>query len=284
MDRMDLMDREKAYRDRLDALLKNVGKMTKTDIRRVRVLLEGVRQEVAARIAGTEWEVYAINSLRQAVDRAVRDFEARWNPELNTALENHFKAGADIIDSPLQVAGIRLAAPELSYEALEIAQGYSADLIKGVSGDLRKSINGEIVRGITGEKTPFQVMTAIGRTIDKGRFKTVTLRAETITRTELARINSLARQARIDAIVNGTDVKFVKRWISSGKARPRPRHAMNNGMELPIKEKFPGVAGPIPYPHAPGISPDDAINCGCVHVLDVDNWDKLAREYEPQRI
>lgn len=204
--------------------------------------------------------MYYLPRMREAVERAVEGFKLRYQSETKKDLDNAWKAGIDMVDSSLQYVGVALAVPELSRSALEILQGYSADLIKGLSADTIKKINNEIAMGVMGGKSIQEVMKAVGRNLDDPSiFGTIASRAETITRTEMGHVHSAARQARIEQVVKEGDVRWEKKWISSGKAKPRPHHAALNGVTIPVDDLFLGY---IPYPHAPGLPAGEVVNCG----------------------
>jgi hypothetical protein len=253
--------KERQYNKKLQELLDGVGKLQDGEVKKVLALLEQARTEIAARVAVTEWDAYHIPQLREAVDRAIETFRLRYMSEQNGALGNMWNAGIDMVDSPLQYVGFRLAAPEISRTALEIAQGYSADLVNGLSADALKQVNGQIISGVMGQKTSFQVMKEIGRSLDdKSTFASIAHRAEAITRTEMAKVNSMSREARAKGTVASNPyLPWKKKWISSGKARPRPNHAALNGVKVDLDQNFPGG---IPYPHAPGLPAREVVNCG----------------------
>ena len=254
--------RERAYAKKMQGLIDKVGKLEDREVKKVFGLLEEARKTVAASVASTEWELYYIPQHKEAVERAIEAFRQQYLAGQREALGNAWNAGIDVVDSPLQFVGIRLAAPEISRSALEILQGYSADLIKGLTSDALKKVNNEITLGIMGEKAPFEVMQAVGRSLkEKGVFKSIGHRAEAITRTEMARVHSGAREARIRNVVGNTDpdMKWEKKWLSSGKAEPRAHHAGLNGAVIEVDEKFLGY---IDYPHAPGLSAAEVVNCG----------------------
>jgi len=278
--------REQAYNDMVRGLIASVGQLQDAEVARARGILEHMRSEIAARTAETDWQAHAIPQLKAAVTRAIETFERQYRAGHDPALANMFEAGIDMVDAPLAAAGIRVAAPEISRTALEIAQGYSADLIGGLSADAIKQINGEITLGIMGGKSVGDVMQAIGRSLDaeKTRMYNIAARAEAITRTETARVHSAARQARIAAVAGGvTDpaILVTKKWIASGKFYPRENHAALNDVRVPLDQDFPGG---LPHPHAPGLPAKEVVNCGCTHVLDTPDWDKLAEDFEPAPI
>ena len=253
--------RERAYNRKLKELTGKVGKLEDREVKKVMSILENARVQVAGAVASTEWDIYYIPQLKEAVGRAVDGFRQRYLSEQAGALGNMWNAGIDAVDSPLQYVGIGGLAPEISRSALEVMQGYSADLIGGLSADALKKINNEITLGIMGGKTPFEVMQAVGLNLkDKSVFASIGHRAEAITRTETARVHSAAREGRMEATVEANpEEQWVKKWISSGKANPRDNHAALDGVTVPVDEDFPGG---IPYPHAPGLDASEVVNCG----------------------
>lgn len=272
--------REKAYNAKLEALIKSTGKLTDAEIKKVLDLLAASRTEVAARIAETEWQVHRLPELKRAIDSAIDTFTRQMGQAQTGILSNIWEAGIDMIDGPLRAGGIGGAAmlPELSRATLEIMQGYSLDLIGGLTGDLRKKVSAELTNGLLGAKTPYEVMQGIGKNLKSpGVYKSIAERAEAITRTEMARVHSLSRQARMEATVaNSPELPWKKKWHASGKAHPRLRHALLNGSVEPLDVLWQGF---IPYPHAPGLPASEVVNCGCFHTL-VTDWDSLPAQWQ----
>lgn len=274
-----MTQRERAYNRKLEELIGKVGRLNDSEVARALEMLEDARKEIASLVFETEWQAYRIPQLQAAVDRAIDTFRRRYADRLGSAQANMWSAGIDLVDGPLRTAGFSLAAPEISLDALSIMQGYSADLVGGLAADALKSVNTEITMGILGEKTPWQVMQGIGKNLDgPWVFGKIATRAEVIARTELARVNSTAREARIRAVVESNPgEKWMKKWLSSGKFHPRPHHAALHGVSVPVKENFPGG---IPYPHAPGLPAAEVVNCGCTHALTLMDWEKESKDWE----
>ena len=274
---------------KVESLLDGVGKLEEKEVAKGLRLLKELRKEVALQIVESEWKTHYVPQLKEAVEKVASRFMQQYQAQLSDAEVNLWKAGIDQVDWPLSYVGIQAGGTEISRSALEIVQGYSADLITNLSRDAAAKINAEIAMGILGGRTPWEVMQAIGRNLDDPSvFKTIAVRAETITRTELARVNSLAREVRIeDVVAANPDVRWLKKWISSGKAHPRPHHAALNGVTVRVDKNFPGG---IPYPHAPGLPAKDVINCGCSHVLTLADWERAEGElhgktpYQPRAI
>ena len=257
-----MTSRERAYNRKLKELISKVGKLEDREVKKVMEILEASRKEVAAAVVSTEWQAHHITQLKEAIELAIEGFKQQYTAGHNEALSNMWNAGIDTIDSPLQYAGINLMAPEIPRVALEILQGYSTDLISGLSGDTLKKISNEITLGIIGQKSPYEVMKTIGRSLDeKGIYKSTFHRAEAITRTEMARIHSSAKEARIQSLTEGrTDpsIHMMKKWLSSGKAHPRENHLID-GELAEIDDNF---SNGILYPHAPGLPAKEVVNCG----------------------
>lgn len=271
--------RVKAYNAKLEALIASTGKLQDHEVKRVLALLSSSRTEVAARIAETDWQVYRLQELKRAIDSAIDHFEGQYGQIQTGILSNMWEAGIDMIDGPLRVAGIEAMLPELSRTTLEIMQGYSQDLIGGLTGDMRKKISAELTNGLLGAKSQHQVMLAIGKNLDDpGVYRSIAERAEAITRTEMGRVHSLSRQARIEATVaNNPEIAWLKQWHASGKAHPRRWHAQLGGTPpVPLDVLWQGF---IPYPHAPGLPAKEVVNCGCFHTLETD-WDSLPGQWQ----
>ena len=263
---------EVRYNRKLEELVEGVGRLEEREVAKSIRLLKELRKEVALQIVDSDWKTHHVPQLKDAVEKVVSRFLQQYQAQLSDAEVNLWKAGIDQVDWPLSYIGIQAGTTEISRTALEIVQDYSADLIANLAGDAAAKINAEIAMGILGGRTPWEVMKAVGRNLDEpGVFKTIAVRAETITRTELARVNSLAREVRIeDVVAANPDVRWLKKWVSSRKAHPRPHHAELNGVTVRVDKNFPGG---IPYPHAPGLSAKDVINCGCSHVLTLADWE-----------
>ena len=258
---MALSARETAYAEKMQELIDKVENLNDEEVKRTLALLESLRKEVASTVIDSEWKAYSLPQMKEAIDRAAAKMQLQYRELLDSGSVNFWHAGIDQVDWPLNYVGIRVTAPEIARSTLEILQGFSADLITNLSADAAAKINAQITMGILGGKSPWDVMQGVGRNLnDPGVFRSIAVRAETITRTEMARVNSMAREARQEAVVEANPKeRWLKKWISSGKFHPRPHHAALNGTTVGFDKKFPGG---IPYPHAPGLPASEAINCG----------------------
>jgi hypothetical protein len=272
--------REQAYNDMLGTLTGQVGHYTQAKIDAILELLEAARKDVVNAVASTDWDAYHLAEKKKAVEEAIGAWERRSVELLNDAQANLFEAGIDVVDGPLAAAGFDVAsvAPVLPASTLEVAQGYSADLIIGVGDDAIKKINGILSRGIMGGASLTEVIGEIGRSLDgKGAFSSIASRAEAIARTEMGRVHQAGRQGRIMQIQDiAPALNPKKKWIHSGKSDARKSHKAAHGEIVALKEKF---SNGIIYPHAPGLPAKEVVNCGCTHVLISDDWDNLPTDW-----
>lgn len=273
-----MTNREKAHIKKVEELMAQAETMDAAAVDRALGILRAVRDDIAVQVAQTEWEAYYIPQAKEAFERAILRFEGQMKNSMESDSLIRWDAGIDMIDAPLAKAGIRILAPEIPRSTLTVLQGYSADLIEGLSADAMRKINHEITMGVLGQRPHYEVMKEIDRILGIETGGGISWRAETIVRTEMAHVHSIARELRKKSVIEANpDLPWRKKWIHSGAHHARPNHAALSGKEVPVEENFPGN---IPYPHAPGLPAAEVVNCGCSHVLTCD-WDALPGAWEP---
>jgi hypothetical protein len=184
---------------------------------------------------------------------------------LSGLLDESWGMGAALVNAPLAVAGIYSGGYFLPTATLEALKGYSNDYLKNLFGDAWFRVKGEITLGVVGGKSPQEVAEAIGRTIDKGRFKDIAGRAETITRHEMGTIYSTAAQLRMEQAAEYVP-GLEKQWRHVGHPmKARPTHAAMHGHHVPVDNPFfIGDGGwPMMFPRQPGAPLSETMYCGC---------------------
>ena len=89
-------------------------------------------------------------------------------------------------------------------------------------------------------------------------------RAFAIARTELGNAINAAKTRSSDDFEFETGVKMGKLWIHRGAKEPRDAHLRaDNGEAIPKEAMFIIDGEPMMYPHDPGASAENVINCGC---------------------
>lgn len=273
--------KERAFHKKVKGLIEKAHSLDDKAVARSMRILENARKEVAAAVASTDWQIYYRGELTQAIERALTAFGDQYGIELRDMQRDFWESGIQMVDLPMQTIGIAQAMPQIDHTVLAIMQDYSADLIKGLAKDAATKINNELTIGLMGQKTPYEVMQAVGRNLkDKSIFKSIAARAETITRTESGRALSAASQARMEkaqAVVPG----LQKQWFHSHISRmPRLTHLAADGQIRDIDKPFNVAGEKLMYPRDPDPagSARNTIRCECYHVPYHKNWEGVAEE------
>jgi len=269
--------KQKAFDRKVKALVKKANQLEAAEVRRTIALLSAARKEIASTVASSDWQIYHLAELKAAVERALTDFGNQYGIQLREAQRELWETGIDLVDLPLREVGIIQALPEIDTTALSILQGYGTDLVDGLSTDAAKKINTEITLGLMGQKSPVEVMGAIGRNLkSKSIFKSIAARAETITMTEAGRVLEAASQARKAAaarVVPG----LQKQWhYGHSPKSPRPAHLAAHGQVRDVDKPFDVGGEKLMYPKDPAGSAKNTIRCGCTSLPYHPRWDDIA--------
>jgi len=265
------MNPEKAIKREIDKLLKAADKANDAAARRVIKQLAEARKEVAAAVASTEWKLYHLPQLKAATSRALTEFGRQFGVEVKNIQQEGWEYGMDIVDKPLRTVGIIQAIPEIDIQALTALQEFGLDKVEGLAMDAVKKINNEISLGLMGEKSPYEVMKAVGRNLkDKSVFTSLTKRAETIVKNEAGRALEKASQLRKEAaakVVPG----LQKQWYYGHSPKmPRLDHLVaaerygpgGDPGPIPVDEAFMVAGEALMFPRDPAGSAANTINCG----------------------
>lgn len=262
------------YDKQVQKLISQAESMTETQVAKAIRQLSIARKEIAATVASTDWELYHLPKLKKAVDSAMRDFASRYAGELGKDQKDFWKFGQEMVDAPINAAGITVAIPAIDTAVLVAMQTFSAHLVKSLGADAAAKIYNEMAMGLMGQKTPFEVMQAVGTNLkDKGIFSSIAARAETITRQECGRILEAASQERMKAaaeVVPG----LKKQWQHGVSRVPRVSHIAAVGQIQDVNEPFMVGGEALMYPRDPAGSPGNTINCSCYTVPYMGGWSK----------
>lgn len=150
--------------------------------------------------------------------------------------------------------------------ALEVGNSSTLDR---VLRDRRYDTQIEASLGEDGEPlTADQIETMVGRYTDR----MLSMRADTIARTETQRILNLARDESTRQVVAQAGFspgQVVRTWTAVQDARTRDSHAMLDGQERGLNEPFETEDGvELMFPGDPDAPPEETINCRCVLQID----------------
>jgi len=277
---------KREYEKRIRELIRQAKDVSPEATRAALKALQGAHDEVLREIAGLPSEAssysrYQLQGLRRATERAMEDFERHLKSEITGAQNEKFLAGRENVDRTLRDA---ISAPatlaDLSRTQLLVAQGYTADLVTGLSAAAKARLNSTIQRAFLGGQSVTDIIKEIGRSLGDGQFGIISRRAETIYRTEVLRVASMATQARLEqAVERGVPVQ--KMWIHAGMpARVRWYHRAIDREVASVHETFAG-SGPnsdddLMYPLDPKGAAADTVNCGCIAIPWVESFAKFA--------
>jgi len=255
--------KEKIFARKVRELIRRADRLEEAEVKKVIRLLNSARKEVAAAVASTDWQAYHLPELKGAIERAMQIFGDRYGMDLREAQASFWDQGLDRVDLPLREVGVAQAIPGIDTTMLSILQGHSSDLVEGLTRDAIKKINSEITMGLIGQKSPYEVMGAVGRNLkDKSVFRTIAKRAETIVRTEAGRVLEAASQARMEAAGNVVP-GLQKQWHYGHTAKmPRLDHMAADGQIRDVDKPFDVGGEKLMYPKDPAGSAGNTINCG----------------------
>jgi hypothetical protein len=255
-------------------ILKDKDQAIRSGVQAMRDLLKELHGQVSeelGRAALGSWDAYHLKQVLDSIETQMASFEAQARKEISGLLDEAWDKGKALVDAPLVQAGIYTGF-HLSTTVLDVLKEYSNDYLRNLFRDSWYKIKGEINLGVLGMKTPQEVAKAIGKSIDAGRFKSIAVRAETITKTEMGRVFSEATELRMEQAADHV-AGLEKEWRHVGHPKiPRLTHLAADGQHVPVGEPFDIGGVRMMFPRDPGAPLEETINCGCDHVPFHPRW------------
>lgn len=280
--------RAQAYAQQLDALTRAAEALTPEARRRILALLADANREIMADLTRSDPSSYnaaRLNSLKAQVDRIMAQFAQQASSEVERLEEKCYREAAASVNATVAAATSTLVVqPVINRHALQVVQGYTADLVTGLSRDASAKINAAIQRAYLGGADLRQLTAQIGHAISGGQFTgifdQVGERALTISTNEIMRIHSVASQAQINALAEHHP-KLGKGWRHIPVARvPRVSHLLANGQVVRPDLPFIVAGEQLMYPRDPSGSAENTINCHCLLYPAVSNEDLQSTDKE----
>lgn len=259
------------------ALLKDteaeIQRLMATAVARVKAVLDS---------QPTDYQQWHLPRVQAEIQRALDAFRAQASDLASNASQKAWDGGRDLVDAPLQAAGVHVIAlaPLLTQQQLGALKSFLTDRIRDVSAEAINAVNTQLGLVTIGAQTPFEATKAVAGILEDKSLA----RATTIVRTEVGRAFSVATQARMNEAAKS--VKLDKVWRRSGKPHQRWNHAIADGQRVAHDEPFKIVArtGEIismMYPRDPKAPPGETINCGCAVIPKVRGWDSTTPDQVP---
>ncbi len=261
----------------LDALAKQATRLEDEAVRRAVRMLRDALREINQRILTAEgWRLSNLENLQRQVNDILERFRQQYTAAFADIQQSAYEIGVKSVDEPLKVSGLSLTPARLNPLVVATLQGFSAELITRISEEVRTTINATLAQSMLGLMSPFEAQRRIADIVgakDKlSELTGISARAESIFRTEVGRVYSIATQARLEQVAEmAPDTE--KGWIATGDHRTRSGHLEAHGQRVKIDEYFEVAAqrgGPkerLMYPRDPRGSPANTINCRCRHIV-----------------
>lgn len=264
--------RAQAYAEQLALLTKQAEALSPDVRRRIGKLLDDLNREILGDLARAKPDSYnaaRLAALKEEVDRAMRQFADQASSEVKKMEAAAYSQVALQVDATVAAGtGAVMVRPVIDTALLQVVQGYTADLITGLTRDAAAKVNAAIQRGALGRLNLSQLTEQIGRALEggafSGMFSQVAERAMSIATNEVMRVQSLASDARINALAErNPNIEAIWKHIPVARV-PRIGHLLADGQIRKAGEPFLVEGELLRYPRDPAGSPENTINCHCL--------------------
>lgn len=271
---MNLLEATAAERRALAAklrkLIRQSGKPDAGSVARIRTLLQELIKQVRQIIVTQppeRWAVQHAKTIAAEVEALIRRYSPRIAQAVGIAEEQAFEFG---MEAAQQIITLWVQAPIASIvgvprNLLEIAQGYTADLITNVSEEAIRKISAQITMDTLAGRSPWETMKTIaGRSLqDRSTFRTLFDRAEAIVRTETTTLWNASHQATLNQAAQSVP-KLGKMWLTALDEKVRDDHLAMHGKVVPYNEPFVLPDGSkAMFPGDPSLPARQRANCRC---------------------
>ncbi|MEW6210783.1 MAG: hypothetical protein AB1631_20630 [Acidobacteriota bacterium] len=277
---------KKALFDKLvREIMRDIHSHERRSIERALKLLNELRRDVIVLMAESGASQFTMSVYRQikaAIEYRIDDFERELTTSFNKNLSRAFDLGTEMVEKP-SIEALQTPIIGISRQPVQVAAAFSAELISSLSIATKEAINRVLRRAVLGVLPISDAIKSVGRSLTSaGPFKSLALRAETIVRTEVLRIFSIAAHARMQASAKAAqDLGWVllREWSTAKDRRVRGNkssdqfsHILAHGQfrrvdqpfDIPILLKgIPTGFEQLSYPRDPKGSAANTINCRC---------------------
>ena len=217
----------------------------------------------------TEFQSWQMPQIKATIDAALNEVSKEIAAAASNGAGVAHAIGVSMLDEPLRAGGIRIAAllPDPDLRQLSAIRTFMTDRLSDVTREVAGKVNAQIGLVMVGAQTPGDAVSQVSRLVDGGRG-----RAITIVRTEMGRAFSVAqqeRQAQASEYLPG----LKKQWRRSGKRFSRIEHDLADGQIVDVDQPFIINGASLMFPRDPKGPPAETINCGCVSLPYMENWE-----------
>lgn len=264
--------RAQAYAEQLRALTDAAEALTPEARQRIEKLLREANREILADLARSDPSSYSaarLAALKAQVERVMQEFSRQASSQVEDLERTMYDQAAQSVNNVVAAGtGTVAVHPVVDQAALQVVQGYTADLITGLTHDASAKINASIQRAFLGQSDLKQLVTQIGSALEGGQFSglfsQVGERALSIATNEIMRVQSLASYARVNALKE-QHPGLMKEWKHIPIAMvPRIGHLRADEQVRKPNQPFEVEGESLQYPRDPSGSAENTINCHCL--------------------
>lgn len=211
-----------AYRQHVEEVLRRADGLDAEMLTQVRGLVMEAQDRLLARLVrvlggqGTDWDAFITPHILRAVEDVASHLSQRFKVAIETILPRVHEVGVDLVDTAIGGAGVKIGAlPVVAPETVKIASMLKPGLISNVGDEMRTRVQHQIQQAFLVGDSPHTVMQNIAASgIDKGPWQSVAYRGEIIARTEIANVQGMAAQKRMEHVVaQHPEIGMRKRWL-----------------------------------------------------------------------
>jgi uncharacterized protein with gpF-like domain len=281
---------QREFDRKVKEIIEKIFRQERETLETARQLLEQTRSDIVARISEggrTEFDAFWLRQVRVAIEARIERLNQDLQVRLNADTNKMFDLGNELVNEPVRaVLGVNPILG-VSREVAQVAASFSASLIKDLTSSAQSAIDGVLRRAALGGLKVQEAIAQIGTSLDTSKtFSSIAARAETIFRTEVLRIQSIATQARMQSnaeAMRRAGWALKKKWLATIDLRVRASHLAANGQIREQDEPFLVAGEELMYPRDPSGSAGETINCRCVSSPVVERIYKIDRETKFKR-
>ena len=242
-------------------------------ITRVEGLLVQARENITSRLRNAgEFETLHLESLRAEVDDIMGGFDSQVRGIIDESATDITDAATRDMTDTLRIAQIEAIFPAIDRSLLSVYSDFTGSLIGGATTQARAQIMQEVALSAVGAKTRTDAIKAIGENLtDPSIFRTIESRSRTIFTTEMGRLRSAARQARMD-VLSDRDLGLKKYWQDRDDGATRTTHRSAGRSYSPeraidLEARYLVGGYPALYPRDWALPAKESVNCRCLSLV-----------------
>lgn len=266
-------ERDTAFEQERANQLKRLPALQAETEKEIERLLTEATKEIQTVLAGapTDYQNWSLPQLQKSINQVAAELGEGMATTGTASATAAWDAGIALVDAPIEAAiGLKLApiVPSVDLRQLMAMRTFMTDRLKNVALEAANRINSELALVIIGARTPSDAVGRVATILQEGGRS----RALTIVRNEVGRAYSTASQERKQLAAERLP-GLKKQWRRSAKRHSRVTHDAADGQIADVNEPFKIGGADIMYPRDPKAPAKHTINCGCMSLPYMADWE-----------